>query len=154
MLIKPKKMTEIYIKLVKTEAEKKLCFAIRHEVFVEEQNVPDSIEYDNYEETALHYLCYLDEKSAGAARARILSANKAQIERLAVLKTARGHSLGKKIMEFIIADLETGHNIKEIQIAAQQYLEGFYKIMGFVAVSDVYVKAGIKHVDMVLGLKS
>lgn len=37
-------------------ADREACFAVRREVFVVEQGVPQELEYDAYDETAVHVL--------------------------------------------------------------------------------------------------
>ena len=44
------------------------CMAIRRQVFVQEQNVPEQQELDEHDATALHLLATLDGRPVGTAR--------------------------------------------------------------------------------------
>src|SRR5690606_39345790 len=57
------------VKIATSPEEKEKAFAIRHEVFVMEQNVPIEIELDEFDDEAIHFLCYNDENEpVGADR--------------------------------------------------------------------------------------
>ena len=60
--------------------------AIRYEVFVGEQNVPEELEIDGLDDEAKHVLAYVDALPIGTGR--IL--NDGHIGRVAVLKNYRG----------------------------------------------------------------
>ncbi|MYV65908.1 GNAT family N-acetyltransferase, partial [Streptomyces sp. SID2131] len=50
-------MTAAYdVREVLGDADREACFAVRREVFVEEQGVPKELEYDAYDATAVHVL--------------------------------------------------------------------------------------------------
>ncbi|MYT19125.1 GNAT family N-acetyltransferase, partial [Streptomyces sp. SID7760] len=44
------------VRVAVSEEDLKACFAVRTEVFVVEQSVPESIEYDAYDAVAVHVL--------------------------------------------------------------------------------------------------
>ena len=46
----------VEIRIADGEADMAACFAVRTEVFVVEQSVPESIEYDAYDAVAVHVL--------------------------------------------------------------------------------------------------
>ena len=76
---------------------KDIC-AIRHEVFVGEQNVPEDLEIDGLDGEAKHVLAFVDALPIGTGR--IL--NDGHIGRVAVLKNYRGLGIGKSIMKDLI----------------------------------------------------
>lgn len=49
-------MTAFTVRVAVCEADRAACFAVRTEVFVIEQSVPESIEYDAYDAVAVHVL--------------------------------------------------------------------------------------------------
>ena len=124
------------------------AFAIRHEVFCVEQHVDEDEEFDGLDDTCRHYLARFDGALVGAARTRPLDANEAKIERVAVLKTMRGHGIGQALMMRAIADVERS-GVKRIVVNAQTHAETFYASLGFVTEGGVFDEAGIPHVRMV-----
>lgn len=46
----------VEVRVAVSEEDLKSCFAVRSEVFVVEQSVPESIEYDAYDADAVHVL--------------------------------------------------------------------------------------------------
>ncbi|NJK47102.1 GNAT family N-acetyltransferase [Candidatus Gracilibacteria bacterium] len=84
---------------------------------------------------------------------RYLNPNLAKIERLAVLASARGQGIGKKLMEEAIAILEQNRDCNEIIIHAQEYIKDMYQKLGFEIVGAHFYEGGISHVKMVKKLK-
>jgi ElaA protein len=66
------------------------------------------------------------------------------IGRVIVAQELRGTGLGKTLVQHGIALA----GAVPIKIAAQAYLEKFYKELGFVRTSEIYDEDGIPHVDM------
>jgi predicted GNAT family N-acyltransferase len=121
---------------------------IRGEVFQREQGVAEELEFDGLDETAVHLLAYLDGIAVGTLRIRQLSPETAKIERLAVVKTARGRGIGRQLMEKAIALVLLDPEKQEIVINAQEYIQELYKKLGFEAISDRFYEAGIPHIKM------
>ncbi len=121
--------------------------AIRCSVFQEEQGVDPALEFDGLDETADHLLAYLDHQPVGTARIRYLDDQVAKIERLAVLSTARGQGIGKKLMEKAL-EIAAQKNVKEVVINAQEYVKRLYQQLGFEQEGGTFEEAGIPHVKM------
>ena len=121
--------------------------AIRRSVFQEEQSVESALDLDNLDETAEHLLAYLDNQPVGTARIRYLDHKTAKIERLAVLATARGQGIGKKLMEKAL-DVAAEKDIQEVLIYSQEYVKGLYQRLGFEQEGESFEEAGILHVKM------
>ena len=49
------------VRVADDPADRALCFAVRKEVFVVEQGVPEDLEYDAYDEVAVHVLAVRDD---------------------------------------------------------------------------------------------
>ena len=56
------------VRLAQTESDRDAVFAVRHQVFVDEQSVPEELEYDELDLAADHFLALLDGVPAGAGR--------------------------------------------------------------------------------------
>ena len=117
--------------------------AIRYEVFVDEQKVPDELEIDGFDGEAKHALAYVDDLPIGTGR--IL--NDGHIGRVAVLKKYRGLGIGKLIMKELIKCAQT-KNLEKIWLSSQWHAHSFYLDLGFVCVGEIYKEAGIDHIKM------
>jgi predicted GNAT family N-acyltransferase len=125
---------------------------IRIQVFQVEQGVDPALEFDGLDETSEHILAYLDNQPVGTLRIRYLDKQLAKIERLAVLSTARGQGIGKKLTEKAIDVLEQ-KEISKVMIHAQEYVKGLYEKLGFEQVGGIFEEAGIPHVKMIKYLR-
>lgn len=141
----PEKTIETNIKVEKIEDQKleSIAFAIRRQVFVEEQNVSQERESMDDAE-AIHYLATVNGLPAGAARYRIMEKG-AKIERIAVLNSYRGKKVGEAILNKIVEDL---HDQKKIYLYAQVNASPFYIKNGFRQTNNYFLDAGIEHVEM------
>ncbi len=128
---------------------------IRHKVFVEEQRVPESLEWDGLDDQCLHLLATAGERAIGCARL-IPPSNSdgpAKIGRMAVRHDYRGFGVGRMLME--AAEKEAlKRKFSAIQLSAQCHAYGFYSSLGYKAFSKPYDDAAIPHVDMVKPLKA
>ena len=121
--------------------------SIRRSVFQEEQGVDPALDFDGLDETAEHLLAYLDTQPVGTARIRYLERQRAKIERLAVLATARGQGIGKKLMEKAL-EIAAQKNVQEVEVHAQEYVRGLYQQLDFEQEWENFVEASIPHVKM------
>ena len=126
--------------------------AIRRSVFQEEQGVDPALEFDGLDATATHLLAYLDEQPVGTARIRYLEQQTAKIERLAVLSTARGLGIGKKLMVKAL-DVAQENNTQDVVVNAQEYVKALYQQLGFEQVGERFEEAGIVHIKMIKRLR-
>lgn len=123
-----------------------IAFSIRTEVFVKEQNVPHELEYDGKDETARHYLLYIDDKAVATARWRITE-NSIKFERFAVLAEYRNMGLGGEMVMKVLEDtVKLG---KPIYMHSQLSAVKFYERYGFVKEGALFEEAGIQHYKMV-----
>ena len=141
----PQKVVENDIKVEKIEDPKleSIAFAIRRQVFVEEQNVSQERESMDDAE-AIHYLATVNGLPAGAARYRIMEKG-AKIERIAVLSSYRGKKVGEAILKKIVEDLRQE---EKIYLYAQVNASPFYIKNGFKQTNNYFLDAGIEHVEM------
>ncbi|WP_022966788.1 GNAT family N-acetyltransferase [Denitrificimonas caeni] len=116
---------------------------IRESVFIQEQGVTPEQEWDSDDASATHFLAYEGDFAIGTAR---LLADGC-IGRVSVLKDWRGLNVGEHLMRAVIHEAER-LGLKQQILTAQIHAAGFYERLGFTAVSDEFLEAGIPHIDM------
>ncbi|HWL57136.1 MAG TPA: GNAT family N-acetyltransferase [Paracoccus sp. (in: a-proteobacteria)] len=125
------------------------CRAIRREVFVVEQSVPEEDEWDDLDGEAIHLLA-LDDARQPIGTARILlQGDTGKIGRVAVVKSARGTGMGAALIRAALDELRALPGITRAKLGAQTHAIGFYEKLGFTAYGPEYDDAGIPHRDMV-----
>jgi predicted GNAT family N-acyltransferase len=146
----------ILVHYVSTPADLDQAFAIRREVFVEEQNVATEEEFDEFETTSRHFLAkYQDDKGlslpCGTARWRRTS-NGIKLERFAVRKDFRGKGVGKALVKAILDDVFSmqPEPIESIYLHAQVTAMPLYESFGFKKVGPMFEECDIQHYKMVL----
>ncbi|HSW69440.1 MAG TPA: GNAT family N-acetyltransferase [Gammaproteobacteria bacterium] len=137
----------VFVKKISSETDIEACLAIRHQVFVEGQNVPVHEEVDGLDSSSDHYLLSIDNLPVGTARVRYIN-DFAKIQRVAILQSFQSRGLGHVLMNFIITDLKQHSTVKKAKLGAQTYAIPFYEKLGFIVCSDEYLDAGIPHKDM------
>lgn len=120
-------------------------FAIRRIVFVDEQNCPPELEWEN-EDVSTHFLALSDHQPCGACRWRKTDAGY-KLERFAVLKEYRGQGIGRALVATALADLPS--DAKVIYLNSQLDAMSLYSKFGFVAEGEQFEEAGIQHFKMV-----
>nr|WP_090841031.1 GNAT family N-acetyltransferase [Alkalicoccus daliensis] len=135
------------VKKAVTESTLKDVYQVRRTVFIEEQGVPASIEIDEREEEAVHFILYEDGIPSGAARLRVVhGAGKA--ERVCILLSKRGRGLGRHLMKAMEEEAES-QGLEFLKLNAQVQAEPFYLQIGYEVISEEpFLDAGIKHVTM------
>jgi predicted GNAT family N-acyltransferase len=136
----------VRIKQISSDKELQTAFAIRMQVFVKEQRVPEEIELDRDDGRALHFLAWQAGSPVGTARV-VMRRGSAKIGRMAVLKRYRSKGVGKKLLKRAIA-IARRRGAKRIYLHAQVPVIGFYESMGFHCVGPVFDEAGIPHRKM------
>ena len=121
---------------------------LRWTVFVEEQNVPPSLEVDEHDSRgAVHALALLDGVPAGAGRFIVLESGVAQIGRMAVVDDARRKGVGRALLRFLENEARR-RGANRFTLNAQVSARRFYEKAGYQAVGSVFDDAGIAHVHM------
>jgi predicted GNAT family N-acyltransferase len=125
------------------------AFQVRHDVFVEEQGVPEDVELDGFDEQATHFVIYETDtqRPVATARIRYVDRNTAKAERVAVRSAYRGEGLGRRLMERLEADARD-RGCSTVELHAQTAVQAFYETLGYDTVSDEFEEAGIPHVEM------
>lgn len=117
---------------------------IRMEVFVREQNVPADLEMDDRDAGCLHAVAY-DAGGRAIGTGRLLPDG--HIGRMAVLREARGTGVGGAILEGLMAQARERGDARVV-LSAQTHAAEFYLAHGFAMAGDVFLEAGIPHIEM------
>lgn len=125
-----------------------LARAVREKVFIEEQDVPRELEWDEWDERSDHAVA-LDAGSNAIGTARLLPIGR--IGRMAVLRPWRGSGVGAALLEALL-QLAGERAMPEVTLHAQTHAAGFYRKFGFSVRGDEFNEAGIPHVEMSLRL--
>lgn len=123
---------------------------IRTVVFIKEQGFND--EFDNTDNTSLHFLLFKDGTAAGTGRMFTEDSGKSyHIGRVCILKEYRKFHLGSEIMKKMIKKA-TELGAEKIILSAQCRASGFYKKLGFKEKSEIYLDEYCPHIRMELNL--
>ncbi|MFG2644185.1 GNAT family N-acetyltransferase [Streptomyces sp. NPDC048370] len=134
--------------------DREACFAVRREVFVVEQNVPQELEYDAYDATAVHVLAQREDglplgtgrllHGADAVGKTGGDASVGSLGRLAVSKAARGLGVGAALVR-VIEDAARERGLTAVDLHAQTHALGFYERLGYEVYGPEFPDAGIPH---------
>jgi predicted GNAT family N-acyltransferase len=115
--------------------------AIRRQVFVHEQGVPEDLEWDGSDTGAVHLLAE-DRHGTAIGTARLLPSG--QIGRMAVLRAHRRRGVGRALLLTLlrIARADAG---AAVFLNAQVSALPFYASVGFEAEGETFDEAGIPH---------
>ena len=114
---------------------------LRRTVFILEQQVPESLEWDEFDAVSQHALA-LDAHDHAIGTGRLLPDG--HIGRMAVLGEWRGRGVGGAILEFLV---ECGRMRGDaiLHLNAQTHAIGFYERHGFAVHGEEFPDAGIPH---------
>lgn len=136
-------LPELHIETAELGSQPHAVYAIRHQVFVIEQGVPEEIEHDALDAQCLHVLAYWQGVAVGTAR---LSPG-GRIGRMAVLPEYRHFGIGSALLQQLI-DAALARGLAEVVLAAQVSAITFYERFGFKAEGTIFEEAGIDHLMM------
>ncbi len=128
-----------------TEAQG-LVKPLRYQVFVVEQKVPEEMEWDEFDEIALHVIVTADNQTVGTGRL-IIDGHIAKIGRMAVQSSRRNKGIGKSILNALIQTAKE-KGAQECILHAQTHAIAFYAKADFEPNGPIFDEAGIPHVEM------
>ncbi|WP_338695637.1 GNAT family N-acetyltransferase [Streptomyces sp. Q6] len=142
------------VRVAEADADREACFAVRREVFVGEQGVPEDLEYDAYDAGAVH-LVAVREDGVALGTGRLLTGDAAAAKnggaadvgalgRLAVAKAARGLGVGAALVR-AIEEAARERGLVAVDLHAQTHALGFYERLGYVVYGPEFPDAGIPH---------
>jgi len=137
-------MAEFRIVISDWSSDRQRLSQIRRTVFMDEQGVPEELEWDDDDAGAFHLLA-VDADDSPIGCARLLPDG--HIGRMAVLQSWRGKGVGRALLQKALELARAqGHAI--VRLSAQTHAAGFYRRHGFIAEGDEYLEAGIPHLAM------
>lgn len=124
---------------------------VRTEVFIHEQCVPETLEWDGEDPHAIHALA-LDLKGSPIGTGRLLlHGGRAHIGRMAVLPAWRGQGVGASLLSCLLDEAKR-RGASSVFLNAQTSAVPFYERFDFVREGAEFLDAGIPHYRMTLAL--
>ncbi|PID25409.1 GNAT family N-acetyltransferase [Sporosarcina sp. P7] len=136
-------------KRIVTEEDLQKSFDIRKAVFVEEQNVPEEDEFDEFDvlsEFCEHILVEHNGQAIASGRLRIVD-GVGKLERICVLASHRSLGVGKIIVQGL-EDIAREKGIVRLKLHGQTHAEEFYRKLEYATTSDIFMEDGIPHIVM------
>lgn len=119
------------------------AFALRREVFVWEQHVPEAEEHDADDLTATHFAAIAEGEVVGTLRLIEQEAH-VKIGRVAVRSQFRGRGIARTLIGRAMDHARrNGH--AQFYLTAQSDKLGFYESLGFVAFGPEFFDGGMPH---------
>lgn len=135
-------MNEITVRVADWDSTEALRDIRRH-VFIDEQQVPEALEWDADDAVSTHFLMSSGAEPIGTARLL----RDGHIGRVAIMPHWRGRGLGEQLMRAVM-DHAQALGMQTLHLSAQSYALDFYRRLGFTPCSEEYLEAGIPHVAM------
>jgi YbgC/YbaW family acyl-CoA thioester hydrolase len=128
--------------------------ALRRAVFIEEQNIPEAMEWDEHDAVVLHAVAR-NRIGQVIATGRLLSAENgvSHIGRMAVHRNLRSGGHGAAVMQ-VLEEAARARGDSVVALNAQRSAERFYARLGYVPHGDGFEEAGIPHIEMRRSLRS
>ena len=120
---------------------------IRRKVFIDEQHVPEQLEWDEDDDSAAHFLARTGNRNVGCARLSAVG----KIGRMAVLEQYRNQGIGRQLLLQVI-DHARDKAYPMLYMHAQASATGFYDKAGFSVKGEPFMEAGIPHQEMFMQL--
>ena len=138
-------MSEVAIRLTGWARDEAPLRAVRARVFIEEQHVPEELEWDELDARCVHALASVDGEPVGTGR---LTPD-GHIGRMAVLPAWRGHGVGARLLRTLM-DVGRERGDRTCRLHAQIHAMPFYERFGFRPEGGEFMDAGIPHRTMFL----
>jgi len=138
---------EYTLKLTRWDKDQTSLSKIRRKVFIEEQQVPEELEWDDDDKACVHVL--VSDNNTPIATGRIKMDG--HIGRMAVLKDYRDKGIGSDVLQALINFSKT-LKMKSVYLHAQTSAILFYEKHGFKISSEEFMDAGIPHKTMQMDL--
>ncbi|MDH5407421.1 MAG: GNAT family N-acetyltransferase [Gammaproteobacteria bacterium] len=135
----------IEVKEVSWAEQEQALSQIRREVFIEEQHVPEELEWDGLDPDCRHVLAVDQDSGVPIGTGRLVADG--QLGRMAVAKDYRRQGIGHKILQLLL-DIARRDGHTQVYLHAQLTAVEFYQLAKFVASGDTFMDAGIPHINM------
>lgn len=138
---------DIEIKRSLTPEEMASAFAIRHEVFVREQDIPAELDFDGRDKQAQHVLVCSAGRGVATGRVLVSDSGEAVLARIAVLPEFRGHGLGRVVVRELEA-IAVQFEATSLRLHPHRHLERYYQQLGYTTVPGTDSVAGHELITM------
>ena len=135
------------------DALKPAARAVRHAVFVIEQQIPIALEWDEWDAPSLHAVVF-DAQQQPIGTGRLLpsafdkaSPHTGHIGRMAVLASLRRGGIGGALLQALMQEAPA-QGFRDVVLHAQSYVAPFYARHGYVIEGEEFIEAGILHRTM------
>ncbi|AGR09222.1 TPA: GNAT family N-acetyltransferase [Listeria monocytogenes] len=137
------------VKKVTDDIGKQAALKIRNDVFVVEQRVDPTLEWDEFDEidSVVMFVDYAEDGTPLATGRFREKDGYGKVERICTQKVARGTGSGRRIMEAIESEAKS-RGLTTLKLGAQVTAIPFYEKLGYETCSGLYLDAGIEHKDM------
>ena len=129
------------------DADLPAVYALRHEVFVVGQDVPEELERDEHDATCDHAVALRGGVVVGTGRLVAPGSGPGSIGRMAVSDRARGAGVGAALLQRL-EERAGERGLPAVELHAQLHARRFYERAGYEAFGEPYLEAGIEHVSM------
>lgn len=133
--------------MVRTPEELEQALALRSEIFVREQGIPEELDEDGLDASADHVLVLIDGLPAATGRLVLPQDGAGVLARIAVRAESRGHGLGKLVVRKLEQIAEDGH-ARTLTLHPHRHLERFYLELGYVTVPGTDTVGGHQLITM------
>ena len=126
--------------------------AIRTAVFIEEQQIPAALEWDDADRVCIHAVAF-NRLGRPLATGRLLqhAPGVGRIGRMASVQVMRGSGVGRQVLDALMKSARARGD-SEVTLSAQTSASAFYARAGFVPRGAVFEEAGIAHIEMTRSL--
>lgn len=122
-------------------------YKLRTAVFVvDQQRIYQEV--DDNDLNSLHVFKYVDDKLVAYARI-FLENNHVTFGRVVTDPDFRGTGLGKELINIVLDNSKKYFDNQKIEIEAQTYVEGFYKLFGFESIGEPFLFNHTPHIKMI-----
>jgi predicted GNAT family N-acyltransferase len=118
--------------------------SVRDAVFIQEQKVPQELEWDGTDSSCIHIVA-TDDNDNPVGTGRLQSDGR--IGRLAVLKPLRCQGVGSAMLEALVNSARS-QGLTQVYLHSQLHAVPFYVRRGFEKVGGEFLEAGIPHINM------
>ncbi len=133
----------VIVRIADWDKDREQLVAIRTTVFIEEQSVPEEMEWDEFDASATHFIAVEKDRTTACARLK----TDGQIGRMAVLASDRNKGTGTELLQFVLREA-AAQSLTTVYLHAQLSALSFYEKQGFAAKGDIFYEANIPHREM------
>ena len=155
--VRTHRRTRVECRPAATPEELETHYRIRHEVFVNEQDLFDGTDRDAYDDApdVVHVLAFLNDEPVGTVR--LFPLDRAdrlwQGDRLAVIRSARIHGLGRPLVRFAVATAGKAGG-REMVAHIQLQNVALFERLGWHKYGEIETYVGVAHQPMAIDLQA